>query len=97
MTFSHIYLVVSARPLGLLYDGSECVGEIFEQEVLLLHMHAEDSVQELAHLVVSLVQGQHPRAILAGGDETDSNQAVSDIYEEAKITKNCELSYKGFV
>ena len=60
-------------------------------------MHAENPVEELAHLVVSLVQSQHPGAILAGGDETDSNQAVSDIYEEAKITKKCELISNGFV
>ena len=72
-------LVVSPRPLGLLYDGSKGVGEVFEQKVLLLHVHAQDPVEELAHLVVSLVQGQHPGAVLTGGDQTNSNKAVSDV------------------
>ena len=36
--FTH--LIVSAGPLGLLYDGRKCVREVFEQEVLLLHVHA---------------------------------------------------------
>ena len=76
-----IHLVVSSGPLGLLYDGSKGVGEVFEQEVLLLNVHAQDPVEELAHLVVSLVQGQHPGAVLTGGDQTNSNKAVSDIWE----------------
>ena len=81
MIFFPIHLVVSARPLGLLYDGSKGVGEVFEQEVLLLNVHAQDPVEELAHLVVSLVQGQHPGAVLTGGDQTNSNKAISDIWE----------------
>ena len=84
ITFHSVFcthLIVSAGPLGLLYDGRKGVREVFEKEVLLLHVHAQDPIEKLAHLVVSLVQGQNPGAVLTGGDQADSNQAVSDIWE----------------
>ena len=42
-------------------------------------MHSKDPVEELAHLVVALVQGQYPGAVFVRGDQTHSNQAISDI------------------
>ena len=67
------HLIVSAGPLRLLYDGRKCIREVFEQEVLLLHVHAQDPVEELTHLVVSLIQGQHTGAVFTGSDQSNPN------------------------
>ena len=80
-------LVVPPGPLGLLDDGCQGVGEIFEQQVLFLHVHPEDPIEELAHLVVALVKGEHARAVLAGGDQTHADKAVGDIWERSGVIK----------
>ena len=54
---NHPHLVVSPRPLGLLDDGCQGVGEVFEQQILLLNVHTQYSVEKLAHLVVTFVKG----------------------------------------
>lgn len=48
--------VISAVPLGFRDDGREGVGKVLEQRVLLLHLHAQDTVQELADVVVVLLE-----------------------------------------
>ena len=72
-------LVVPPRPLGLLDDGCQGVGEIFEQQVLFLHVHPEDPIEELAHLIVPFVQGQHAGAVLTTGDQTNPDQSVGNV------------------
>lgn len=44
--------VVSAVLLGLLDDGSQRVSEVLEQGVLLVDLHAQNTVQELPNVVV---------------------------------------------
>lgn len=44
--------VISAIPLGFLYDCCQCVREILEQSVLLMDLHAQNTVQELSDVVV---------------------------------------------
>ena len=44
--------VKSAIPLGLLYDCRQCVCKVLEQGVLLLHLHAQNTVEELSNVVV---------------------------------------------
>lgn len=44
--------VISAVPLCFLYDCCQRVREILEQSVLLMDLHAQNTVQELANVVV---------------------------------------------
>ena len=44
--------VKAAVPLGFLYDCCQCVCKVLEQGVLLLHLHAQNTVQELPNIVV---------------------------------------------
>lgn len=44
--------IISAVSLCLLYDCCQCVREILEQSVLLMDLHAQNTVQELANVVV---------------------------------------------
>lgn len=44
--------IISAVPLCFLYDCCQCVREILEQSVLLMDLHAQNTVQELADVVV---------------------------------------------
>lgn len=44
--------IVSAVPLCFLYDCCQRVREILEQSVLLVDLHAQNTVQELADVVV---------------------------------------------
>ena len=74
-----LYLVIFPRALGLRYDGVECVGEIFEQHVLLFDVHAQDPIEELGHVVVSLVQSQRTGHVLRVGDQTHPNQTVGNV------------------
>ena len=74
-----LYLVIFPRALGLSYDGVECVGKIFEQHVLLLDVHAQDPIEELGHVVVSLVQSQRTGHVLRVGDQTHPNQTVGNV------------------
>lgn len=61
-------LVIASGPLGLRDDGVERVGEILEQPVLELDLHAENPVQELGHVVVALVQNELAGVVLVLGD-----------------------------
>ena len=69
-----------ATSFGLTDYSSEGVREVFEEQVLLLDVHAENPVEELAHLVVALVQGEHPRAILARRDQPHTDQPVRNVW-----------------
>ena len=47
-------------------------------------------VQEFAHVVVSLVEGEEAWAILGGGDKPDPDQTISDIYNNQRTSKQGE-------
>ena len=73
------YLIVFACPLCLSDDSVERVGEVFEEGVLLLHVHAQYPIQELGHIVVTLVKGQRPRHVLRVGDQANAHQAIGNV------------------
>lgn len=44
--------IISAIPLCFLYNCCQCVRKILEQRVLLMDLHAQNTVQELPDVVV---------------------------------------------
>lgn len=44
--------VISATLLGFLNNCGQCVRKVLEQGILLLDLHAQNTVQELPHVVV---------------------------------------------
>ena len=70
-----------AASLSLADDRGEGVWEILEEQILLLNMHSKDPVEELAHLVVALVQGEHSRAVLAWRDQPNTDKAISNVWK----------------
>ena len=73
------YLVVFACSLCLSDDSVERVGEVFEEGVLLLHVHPQYPIEELRHVVVALVKGQSPRHVLRIGNQAHAHQAISNV------------------
>ena len=67
-----IYLVIPPSPLSLTDNSSECVREVLEEKILLLHVHAQYPVEELAHLIVPLVKSEYPWTVLARGYQTNT-------------------------
>ena len=44
-------------------------------------------VEELAHLVVPLVQGENPRTVLGAGDQPHPHQAVSYVWGNNRLVQ----------
>lgn len=77
--------VVSAVLLGLLDDGSQRVSEVLEQGVLLVDLHAQNTVQELPNVVV--VCGSNTERVLDPCEHTlDSKKQLQCHNNSKKIT-----------
>ena len=71
--------IVAAGLLGLIHDGGQSVGKVFEQPILQIDRHAQDAVQEFRDVVVVLVQRQYTRIRFAVADDPNSDQCSGNI------------------
>lgn len=73
------FLCLPSRSFSRRDDSGQGIREIFEEKVLQFDRQSKDSVEELGHVVVAFVQGQHAGHVLALSDQTDANETVGDI------------------
>ena len=71
--------VVTSRLLGLADDGRQRVREIFEQPILQIHRHSQDTIQEFRYVVVILVQRKDAGIRFTVADHSHTDQSSGNI------------------
>ena len=77
--------VEAASLLRLRDNRRQGVGEVFEQPILQIDWHTENTIQELGHVVVVFVQREQAGCALAVADQTNADQCVGHILEEVTV------------